>query len=1497
MNLQGIKNRIFRKLKKIFAYTILFSAGFLVVSFITLQIPAVQESLISRYLTTFSTASGFKTTVESFNLVWYDRLEINGLVIRDPSKNTMIRAKNLKVNFVFHRLLDKSSVNIDAVELDSAQVSLITIPKSDSSSDLNINVFIEQINKMASSGKGGGTTKVNIGEVVINNSQFNYEQQKVVDADVSRFNYNHFSLSIPEVQAQNFKIIGDTTQFNLLTLQATDLGTKLKVDQLRTFFRLSQNSMEFSGLHLKAGESVVSDTIILTYKNQKDLNDFVNKVHFKVHLSGTTIHPKDLALFAPETSVLKHPIQLSGALSGKASKLFYKQMNVKYANSTLNGSLEMDGLPAINETFINLKLSKSKIDIRDFIFAIPKDAYTRLEPLETFSLSGNFSGFITDFVAKGDFEGPLGKIVSDVNLKISEENIDRSLYEGNITLTSFDLGTYLNDTTTFQRVSLEGRIKGKGLTQLSADFSLAGTISSMGLRGYDYKNILTDANFSNQFFQGLIKIDDPNLQLNATGSIDFRKGKNLVNLSGRIDTAFLKPILHLKKDFFIQSNIDIDTRGLVLDSLFGEVFLSKATLQYDDESIKFDSVHLISSANGEKRNLTLRSSLLDITLEGNYYYSTLFSDLQNLGTEFYLNLTNDKGALEKYYTAKVKSRQEYTAQLNVRLHDINPLIDLADIDLQLSHNTTIEGKFKNGFTSIVDLYTDVDSIKYQNVLALNNSFEFTGSKIRDSTNVLAMFTINSEKQILKGFSTKNLLVEAIWNNRHIDLGIDFDQKEMDNLMRLKTEIDFLSDSIKIKFLPSRIRALEKEWSINQKNYTMISGKEIDIHQLEIIHLNESIKLDGKISLQPEEKLMLTLHDFNLDILNTISTEFFSGIVNGNIEGRNLYVDPYLQNDISIYEFKINDFLIGDITGSNAWNQEEKLFDINLVIDRLDKRTVNIIGNYNPAKEKDPLDVEATFETVNLKIIEPLLKDIFSEMDGTLTGSYHIVGNFSQPKITGEGLIKDGQIMINYLKAKYSYVGILEMTPNQIIFKELELFDAFKNKGKLDGYVAHRNFNTFRINLEGSFKSFQVLNTTAKDNSLFYGQAYATGNLNIFGPASNLKFSATAKTEKNTRIFIPISGTSTVGEKDFIQFVDFTDSVKIKKLSPIKKRESSGITMDLNLDITPDAYGEIIIDLKAGDIIRGRGKGNLHVLLDTKGDFNMFGSLEFTQGAYNFTLYDIINKEFNIKPGSRISWFGDPYQGNLNITASYRQLTSFAPILADQTLASSPAIKRKYPAEVLLKLDGLMLSPQIIFDIVAEDLPDNLIVEDKPPVRLQFEFDAFKAKLDEQELKRQVFSLIVLKRFSPPDAFNTSGTLSNSVSELLSNQLSYWLTQVDQNLEINLDLGSLDEEAFNTFQLRLSYSFLNGRLRVTRDGTIAAGDWTVDYLLTPDGKYKVKMFSRSNYNQLTNSLSTQTAITTGFSLLYTKNFNNLKELWIKRRKEVEEQGSIVDDESD
>jgi hypothetical protein len=758
----------------------------------------------------------------------------------------------------------------------------------------------------------------------------------------------------------------------------------------------------------------------------------------------------------------------------------------------------------------------------------------------------------------------------------------------------------------------------------------------------------------------------------------------------------------------------------------------------------------------------------------------------------------------------------------------------------------------------------------------------------------------------KALHTKNLLLEAIWNRDHVDLGLDIDQEGLANKLRLRTEVDFLDDSTKIKVLPSRVLVLDKEWVVDHQNYIMFKGSEFTINHLQIHQDQQSVLLDGLISEDPLKELVLRVNNLNLDIINTFSTEKFMGVLNAKIIARDLHHQPFIQNDLEMRALTVNDFLVGDVFGKNQWNPQTQKFDINFSIDRLHEKVLALEGIYDPAEQTDPLNVEATFNKARLRILETVLRGLFSEVDGELTGTYKIRGTFSKPTLSGEGIVKDGKIMIDYLRTVYSFTGKLGMSPGQIIFDNMEMVDAYQNKGTLHGYIAHKNFNKFVMNLDGEFTNFQVLNTTSKDNNLFYGQGYATGNLNIFGPSANLKISANARTEKNTKIYIPISGASETDKKDFITFAHFTDSLSfagdlLKKIT--KKRELTGVTVDINLDITPAAYAEIIFDIKAGDIIRGRGNGDLRLQLDTKGEFNMFGGIQFTEGAYNFTLYDIINKEFTIKPGSRLLWYGDPYAGIMNITATYRQLATLAPIYdKEPEIQTDPAIKRKYPIEVQLKLDGPMLSPTFAFDLVASDLPTLISLTNGQQKRLSFDFAAFKIRLDEQELKRQVFSLIILRRLSPLESFSTSGSLANSVSELLSNQLSYWLTQVDQNLEIDLDLGALDAEAFNTVQLRLSYSFLNGRLRVTRDGTFSsqsqqqqsvasiAGDWTVDYLLTPDGKFRVKMYSRSNFNAISSSLGAQTAVTTGFSLMHTQNFNEVKDLLRfardKRKKQLE-----------
>lgn len=1502
MNWQTVTKRI----AKVTVYTIATVAMLFFLAAAILQIPSVQKAILQRYLQSFSQITGYETKVRWVRLIWYDRLEVRGIVIRDPEHREMIRAGRIRANYNLTDLLLDGNLNLDGVVLDSAHVHLADLTHN-ADTAINITAWVDSLAaQFASQDTTPSHTQLRIGEIILDNSEFILHRPGT--DSIPGFDHNHFHVDVDDVELEQFMVSGDTLQFRINTMVAEELKTRFKVHELRTFFRISGQSMEFLGLHLEAGHSFIADSVTFRYNGYDQLADFNRGTTISANLNHTIIDPHDLALFASAAGQLPSSLYLSGHVNGRVDKFTWRDMDLKMGRSRLIGKLSMDGLPGLEETFINLQLSPSQMDIHDWSFLMPPPAFQRIKPLGNFQLSGNFIGFYNDFVTTGIMKSPLGTIRTDINLKVNEQDAALSVYKGALSMTDFNLGMFFNDTTTFQKVTMQGNVNGRGLTERTADLLINGNISQFGLRHYNYSNITTNARFTNRFFNGQLAINDPNLQFAVRGSIDLRDRKNLIRMEGQIDTAALQVMNLLPYPIVVQTQFRINTAGLSLDSLRGTVALQHTRVRYDDEVMSFDSLKLLSTLDNDHRLLKLSTSLGSVSLEGTYTFTNLFTDVNNIFREFMLNVKNDREALQQYYQQQISWDKKYEAEFTAKLTDLNPLFDLLDVDLQVSRNLKLEGSFTNGFTSIFKGYTRIPLVRYEGRTFRDNEIEFNGSKIHDSTRVLAMMTVSSGRQeIAKGFKTRNLLVEAIWDKGHIDLGLDVEEEEVDNKLRLKSEIDFLSDSTKMKILPSQIRLLGKEWAVNPANYTLFHGKEWHFHQLGISLGKESITLNGAISKDADAVLHTEIKDLGMDLFNVMSTEKFSGRVNGTIALSDLYGSFEVQNSVQVRDLRVNNFLIGDVKGTNEWDPSLQKFDIDFFVDRLGKRIVNLTGTYDPYDKTNPISLEARLDETQLRIIEPVLKDYFSGWDGTATGVFLLGGSLSRLNVEGSARINQAAVTINYLKTSYKFEGTVSMQRGRINLTNLELVDGFKNKATLNGHIDHQNYENFSISLDGTMRNFQVLNTSAKDNSLFYGQAYATGTVGFKGPFSNLQIIATARSEKNTRVFIPLNGTATVERSNFINFIAPRDTSKLDPDEPPPNTtvDVSGLTMLLNLEITPDAYSEIIFDIKTGDIIRGWGAGNLKLELDTKGDFSMLGSYEFEKGFYNFTLGGVINKEFTINKGSRISWFGDPYAANMTINAGYRQLVSFSPVLSDPTQSTAPSIRRKYPVEVQLKLDGPMLGPQINFDIVAPDLPQTLPgLDGQKPIALRQDFTSFKARLDEQELKKQVFSLIVLRRFTPPESiFTTSGSLYNSVSEFLSNQLSYWLSQVDQNLEVDLDLGTLDQEAFNTFQLRMSYSFLNGRLRITRDGTLSsnqynrsevaaiAGDWTVDYLLTPDGKFKVKMYSRSNYNALLNSLGNQTAWTTGLSLSYTQSFNQFADLvrsaHRKRRKEVEE----------
>ncbi|MBX2962612.1 MAG: translocation/assembly module TamB domain-containing protein [Cyclobacteriaceae bacterium] len=1495
MNLQVIKIRVLFWLKSITLYGLYGIVLLTITGFFIIQIPAVQSALTQRYLKSFSTSTGFATTIGRVELHWFDRLYLEDIAVLDPENNTMIGVKRLFVNFKLSSLFSDNNLSIDAVRLDGADVNLVAITDADSTRDLNINILVDRINKMSGESTGGGSVLINIGEALLKNSHFSLHAGN--DSISSGFDPNHFSLSIPDIELQRFLIQGDTIQFNLNSLTATEERLDFTVHQLSTFFRISQQSMEFIGLKASAGESILSDTIIFRYESQFDLNDFIDRVNIHANFSNTIIYPKDLALFAPLPEKLTDPISLVGSFNGRINRFRFTGMNLQVGDTQLQGALEMDGLPDINETFIILNLRESQIDFKDLAFIFNNQTISRLMPLGILNFRGQFLGYPTDFVANGNFTSSIGRITSDINLKIDEESLDKSRYEGKLSLTNFKLGQYLNDTLTFQNVSVSGKINGKGLTLETADFELDGTIESIGLLKYNYSNITTKARFASQFFNGQINIEDPNVKFKAEGSVDFRDKRNKVNIIGTLDSAYLHRLNLIEKELFLQAKLDIDMRGLVLDSLLGRMSFRDFFIRYDSQSLFLPEISFLSEKKNNNRTLNLESTLIDAEITGDFYPSPLFYDIKNLITEYRLNIENRTEATLAYYEQKKKKQDRYSADFDFTIKDAGPIMELLDIDLSISKNTTIDGRFTSGPTSSLQAFTFIDSLRFINDHLFKTEFEVSASKVADSTQALAMIFLHSRTQELSKIKTKNLYSEIIWDGNHVDVDLSISQQETTNRIDINGIVDF-KDSTYIKLLPSSITILDNNWHIKPENKIAVMGKEWSFKNVGFTQLNQSISINGHLSADSVKQLLFSVKNFELTNINPIITRKLDGKLNADITVSDFYGIQNIQNTILINDLSVDDFLFGTITGNNVWDPVDSKFNVEFIIDRMNARIVNCSGYYQPSHSTSPLNINANFNKANLKIFEPFIDELFSQFQGTITGAYKLTGTLDELVLNGEGRLESGAMMVNYLNTIYQFTGIFGLTRNSIYFKEIELTDQNRNNGKLSGAITHSNFANMEISMDGIFEDFQVLNTTSKDNSLFYGQAYASGNVKFSGPIENLIITANATTRKNTRIYIPLTSSISVEQKEYINFVSFKDSTYLASQveEAAKKIKLTGVTIDFNLEVTPDAYCEIIFDLKAGDIIRGRGNGKIKLQLDTKGEFNMFGPFEFTEGWYNFTLYDIINKEFRIQPGSSIAWYGDPYQGSMKIDATYNQLASLGPILSDPSYATIPQIRRKYPIQVYLKLDGPMLSPQISFDIVGKDLPKSIPVEGRPPISLDIEFTAFKSTLDEQGLKRQVFSLIVLRRFSPPEsfAFNTGGSLVNSVSELFSNQLSSWLSQVDENLEIDVDLGSMDQEAFNAFQLRMSYTFMNGRLRVTRDGTLgnqaqatgmdqrneiasAIGDWTVDYLLSADGKFKVKMYNRTNVNPLVNTLNTQSAFTTGVSLMHTQSFNEFKSL--------------------
>ncbi len=640
---------------------------------------------------------------------------------------------------------------------------------------------------------------------------------------------------------------------------------------------------------------------------------------------------------------------------------------------------------------------------------------------------------------------------------------------------------------------------------------------------------------------------------------------------------------------------------------------------------------------------------------------------------------------------------------------------------------------------------------------------------------------------------------------------------------------------------------------------------------------QAIRLNGKITENSSDTLQIGFSNFDLEGLQPILRRIkidASGQIEGEIKVIDFYNSPSFLSDLRISDFYFNKEKLGEAIIKSTWDPIDEAFDILAEIIYTGNigsaKTLEVLGTYYPNRNDDNYNIGFTLNNYKLNTLQPFLKSFSSHLEGMASGKARIIGSKEKPQLLGEISLARTQLKIDYTNVVYSLADKIYFDDNVIYFENITVYDSLNNTAKASGLIYHDNLSNFRLDLEFDADELIGFHTTRKQNEMFYGSAFASGRINLYGPFDNLNLDIIAKTEKGTNVKIPVSYGTEITENDYIVFVN-KDSTTLTNQSDFES-DNNGISLFLDIDVTNDAEIQLFLPYSMGNI-KGRGKGGIKMDINPAGDFSMDGEYIITRGSFFLTLQSILNRNFEIRRGSKIVWTGDPYNAEINLKAVYKVKTKLGQFGPEQDSAT------RVPVDCVIALSSRLLNPEIRFSVEFPDLRDDT---------KQFIYARLDTN-DQAMMSQQMISLLVLNSFSDPSG-TSSGVGFNTFS-LLTNSLNNWLSGISDEFDIGVNYRPGDELTAQEVEVALSTQLFDDRVLV--DGNVGmreneqtqktneiVGEVTVEVKITKDGRFRAKAFNKSNNDYLYKSYAPYTQ---GVGVFYTQEFNRIKDLFKKKNK--------------
>lgn len=1494
---------VYKVMRSVLFSAILTVMGLLALLYVLVSVPSVQRELKERAERELTSLLGGRVSISSVDIFPFNEVRLHGVSLYSPDGRRCLSVGRLGAGIDLWSLVSSGEIEIAYAEIISMNAR---IEQTAENAPLNIQFVIDAL-----SGKDKKSPpsqfRVVLRNVVIRKSSVSFDRTYVPrQPDTHRMDFSHIALSDFRADVALPLLANDDFSVDLRRL-AFNEKSGLSVGGISVKARITPYEISFTDFRVKVGNSVIRiGDQSLGIHGYSDIVDALGRGFHSFAVSASPLYPSDFAAFCPVLSEFSESLIFDTRICGNAGKAVVEDFTLRGKHGgislSLTGSVEGAFEPAsmsgavesldvrLSEPFGG-KLLEAVPGMSEKVRTIASSAGdVSVRASGSFDLGMRTAGLSADIgtsagqlVAAGEAAWSDGKIIlSRLSLKTD----------------AFDAGLLAGD----DRIGLAG-------LDVSGSMSVCGGVVEGDVKAdvpfFDYnstrfENISLRVSKSSDHIVAHVDVNDNAARLDADADCTLAGAASLWNVDADVE-RLVPSCLGLNMpsaDAVLSGSVRLSASGNTPDNMSGRLDLLDFGIK-SASPLHIDRFSVAAEVSDQGRTYDVDSDFMTGSVSGDFHPESLFAMIKGL-------VSSAVPALLPGHDVCCAEGQR--ADLNLTLHPSDALYAILRSPVRPGVPVVVSG-MADGSSRTVGLSVDAPYlVKGRDKLVKQTRIDVClKDSMPASVDISAMFPMKND------YADIDISVRSADNHADADIRWSMDGNR-DNTGRLGVGLDIArlpfnnSVSLSASLHDSGFRLNGADWTVSPARIDY-SDRSLAVSDMRIAHGLQFVDIHGTASTEPLDVLTAELAGIDLEyIFNILNINHvdFGGIATGSACVSGLFTKAPVArtNGLFVKDLAYNGSVLGDGQLESHWDNDSRMVAINADISAADSSSATVRGGVYVTRDSLSFDFHA--DKLDIGFLKPFMSGFTSSVAGRASGDVKLYGTFSDIDLAGKVFADTITMKVDYTNVYYSGSDSVFFSPGLISIPGIRLYDSSGNSCRLRGEVRHRFLKDPAFNFDMTeARKLLVYDTGAKMNPKWYGRVFADGSASLRGRPGLVSLDINMRTASDSEFTLVLDETQTAVDYTFLTFSDrrkhlleladekeqsFEDRFR-KDLKPALRERPDLFSLDMALDVTPGAKLVIVMDPQAGDKIKAEGRGAMQMHYDSDSDeLSLYGKYTLDRGDYNFSLQDLILKNFKIRGGSSISFNGDPLAGILDITAAYRVNTNLTDL--DVSFQSDPDLNRtSVPVDALLRVRGDIQAPEISFDLSL------------PTVTSEVERKVRSIVSTDDMMNRQVIYLLALNRFYTPEYMGAEqgGELASVASSTLSSQLQNIIGSLTDKLSVapsfkseKSDLSDMEVDLALSSSLFDNRLFINGNLgyrdRSTSQTTFI-GDFDIEYLLSRDGRLRLKAYNHFNDASyyLKSALTTQ-----GIGVIYRKDFDDpftfIKRMFRKRKKTVSESQS-------